>query len=127
MTEYYKENFYDEYSIKKGDIIIAIVDSGSNANKICNELNTLHEENIQLRKLLDIGETNAKSILDVLNEQEKDTYRLMQLIKNQSIIIQELHSKLSEYQVKEPIVLTKEDLELMDKAVSYYTHGRCGE
>ena len=63
MTEYYKENFYDEYSIKKRDTIIAIVDSGSNANKICDELNTLHEENIQLRKLLDIGETNAKSIL----------------------------------------------------------------
>ena len=127
MTEYYKENFYDEYSIKKRDTIIAIVDSGSNANKICDELNTLHEENIQLRKLLDIGETNAKSILDVLNEQEKDAHRFMQLIKNKSVIIERIHSILLEYKVKEPIILTKEDLELMGKAISYYTHGRCGE
>ena len=52
MTEkrYVKENFYDEYAIKKEDTIIAIVDSGTNARKICNELNTLHEENEQLKK-----------------------------------------------------------------------------
>lgn len=62
------------------------------------------------------------------NEQLKqDNNALIHLLENQSMIIQELHSKLLEYQVKEPIVLTKEDLELMGKAVSYYTHGRYGE
>ena len=52
------------------------------------------------------------------------------VLKNQSIIIQELYSKLLEYELKEPkesIILTKEDLEIMGKAISYYTHGRCGE
>lgn len=46
MTEkrYFKEDFYNEYAIKKQDTIIAIVDSGSNARRICNELNALHEE-----------------------------------------------------------------------------------
>ena len=58
---------------------------------------------------------------------EQDNNALMHLLENQSIIIQELYSKLLEYQVKEPIALTKEDLELMDKAASYYTHGRYGE
>ena len=43
------------------------------------------------------------------------------------MIIEELHSKLLEYQVKEPIVLTKEDLNLMGKAIGYYTHGRYAE
>lgn len=62
------------------------------------------------------------------NEQLKqDNNALIHLLENQSIIIQELHSKLLEYQVKEPIILTKEDVELMDKAISYYTHGRYGE
>lgn len=60
-----------------------------------------------------------------MNEQEKDAHRLMQLIKNQSVIIENLHSKLMEHQFEEPIVLTKEDLELMGKAISYYTHEGC--
>lgn len=71
-----------------------------------NVLNKLHEENERLKE---------------------DNNALIHLLENQSIIIQELHLKLLEYQVKEPIFLTKEDLELMGKAVSYYTHGRCGE
>lgn len=48
----------------------------------------------------------------------------MLLLENQSIIIRELHSELIKHQLKEPIVLTKEDIELMGKAISYYTHGR---
>lgn len=60
-------------------------------------------------------------------ELKKDVDKLIHLLENQSIIIQELHSELMRYQLKEPIILTKKDLELMDKAVSYYTHGRCGE
>ena len=73
---------------------------------IIDKMNELHEKNEQL---------------------EQDNNALIHLLENQSTIIQELHLKLLEYQVKEPITLTKEDLELMDKAVSYYTHGRCGE
>lgn len=66
--------------------------------------------------------------LEKENEQLKqDNNALIHLLENQSMIIEELHSKLLEYQVKEPIALTKKDLELMDKAISYYTHGRCGE
>lgn len=78
---------------------------------------------------------------DLLNEQDerikeletekellkKDGNNLIQLLENQSLIICELHSKLMEYWLKEPIVLTKEGLELMGEAVSYYTHGRCPE
>lgn len=82
-----------------------------------------------------------KEVNQLLNEQDKrikeletekellkkDGNNLIQLLENQSLIICELHSKLMEYQLKEPIVLTKEDLELMGEAVSYYTHGRCPE
>lgn len=78
----------------------------SSAMKICELLNSLAEENEQLKQ---------------------DNNVLMQLLENQSIIIQELSSKISEYQLKEPIILTKEDIEIMDKAISYYTHGRIGE
>lgn len=73
---------------------------------MCSLLNELHEKNDRLKQ---------------------DNTGLMKLLENQSIIIQELHSKILEFELKEPIVLTKEDLELMDKAVSYYTHGGFGE
>ena len=55
-------------------------------------------------------------------ELDKDNDKLIQLLENQSIIIHELHSKLMHYQLEEPIILTKEDLEIMGKAISYYTH-----
>ncbi len=63
MTEkrYFKEDFHDEYAIKKEDIIIAIVDSGSNARKICDELNQLHEKNYQYEILVkSLKEQNQK-------------------------------------------------------------------
>lgn len=69
-------------------------------------------------------------VVDLLNNYyllKKDVNSLMQLLENQSTIIHELYSELMKYQLEEPIVLTKEDLELMGKAVSYYTHGRCVE
>jgi hypothetical protein len=54
MTEkqYFKEDFQDEYAIKKEDTIIAIVDSGSNAKRICDELNMLNDECIELREAM---------------------------------------------------------------------------
>ena len=111
-------------------------------------LNELHEENGQLKQQLsDVRKENYGNLdginyyqeqnghlsskisdLECENEQLKqDNNALIHLLENQSMIIEELHSKLLEYQIQEPIVLTKEDLELMGKAVSYYTHGRYGE
>ena len=84
---------------------IAFEDS-MQGDEVVNRLNELHEENEQLKQ---------------------DNNALIYLLENQSMIIQELHSKLLEYQIQEPIVLTKEDLELMSKAISYYTHGRYAE
>lgn len=75
-------------------------------NEVANLLNTIYDENEQLKQ---------------------DNAGLMKLLENRSIIIQKLHSKLLEFELKEPIILTKEDLELMDKAISYYTHGGYGE
>ncbi len=128
MTEYYKEDFYNEYAIKKGDTTIAIVDSGSNARRIVECLNNLHKqikqlkqsgaklgiqndglimenytlrekikelekENEQLRELLNIGKTNAKDLIDVLNIQEEriETYRQ----KNEQL--REVIDKLFDY------------------------------
>ena len=72
---------------------------------------------------------NDNEIVTLLNEQheiiqqlQKNNNALIRFLENQSIIIQKLHSKLLEYQLKEPIVLTKEDLEIMGKAISYYSH-----
>lgn len=92
-------------------------------------------KNIQCDEISDNEEwVTYGEIVDLLNnfveenkQLKQDNTGLMKLLKNQSIIVQELHSKLLEHHVKEPIILTKEDLELMGKAVSYYTHGRCVE
>ena len=70
---------------------------------------------------------DVKALCKLLNGLHEENQQLIQLLKNQSVIIQELHSKLLEYQLKEPIILTREYLETMDGAISYYTHGRCGE
>ena len=71
---------------------------------------------------------NRAGRLENENEQLKqDRNYLIHLLENQSMIIEELHSILLTYQLKEPIVLTKEDLNLMGKAIGYYTHGRCPE
>jgi hypothetical protein len=47
MTEYFIEKFYNEYALKKEDTIIAIIDSGTNAKKVCDLLNE-QDEQIQL-------------------------------------------------------------------------------
>jgi predicted DNA-binding ArsR family transcriptional regulator len=73
----------------------------SSAKALCELLNQLYDENEQIKQ---------------------DNDNLIHLLENQSMIIQELHSKLMHYQLKEPIVLTKEDLEVMGKAISYYSH-----
>ena len=103
------------------------------SKEICELLNKLHEENDVLKQELKTKAVVNRQYEELQtfkkeNEQLKqDNNALIHLLENQSIIIQELHSKLLEYQVKEPIVLTEEDLELMGKAISYYTHRRYGE
>ena len=51
MTEYSVEKFYSEYALKKEDTIIAVIDSGTNARKVCDLLNEQDTE-IQRLKLI---------------------------------------------------------------------------
>lgn len=51
MTEYSVEKFYSEYALKKEDSIIAVIDSGTNARKVCDLLNEQDTE-IQRLKLI---------------------------------------------------------------------------
>ena len=44
MTEYSVEKFFNEYAIKQEDIIIAVLDSGTNARKVCDLLNEQEEQ-----------------------------------------------------------------------------------
>ena len=103
-------------------------------NLLVDELNTLNDENEQLKQQDKINEDCYKKLLQKYDDLKKESEQLKQdrnalihLLENQSMIIEELHSILLTYQLKEPIVLTKEDLNLMGKAISYYTHGRCTE
>ena len=50
MTEYSVEKFYSEYALKKEDSIIAVIDSGTNARKVCDLLNEQDERIKELEK-----------------------------------------------------------------------------
>ena len=76
---YFKEDFYNEYAIKKEDIIIAVVDSGSNARRICNELNALYEENEQLKQFIDDLTTKGTGRIDLANGY---SYRVSAVLTN---------------------------------------------
>lgn len=69
--EYVDDKFYN-----KGFFL----DNGKEMFKdeVLNTLNELHEENQHLRKILNIGKTNAKDIVDVLNVQQN---RIIELDK----------------------------------------------
>ena len=58
----------------------------------------LEEENKYLRKLLNIGRTNAKDIIDVLNEQEQYKEENKQLKQFQSSVFRLIDNKIKEYQ-----------------------------
>lgn len=96
-------------------------------NVICDLLNELDEKWIDEFNLRETLQLELQRVEEENEQLKQDNAGLMKLLENQSIIIQKLHSKILEFGLKEPIVLTKEDLELMDKAISYYTHGRYGE
>ena len=83
-------------------------------------------DDTKLNILLDGGE-DKEDMVSLLNQLNEDNNALIKMIENQSYIIQQLHTKLIEYELKEPIKLTVEDIELMGKAISYYTHGRMPE
>jgi len=99
---------------------------------VCGDFGLIdNDEWIDLHSMSENSEKNVQICINKMNELaeeneqlKQDNEHLIHLLENQSIIIQELHSKLMHYELKEPIVLTKEDLELMGKAISYYSHGR---
>ena len=105
------------------------------ADVIATAINEFIKENEKKKKDIgDLGEAHAKEITkieDAFDKEilhlEKNNNALIKIIANQSYIIQQLHTKLIEYELKEPIKLTVEDIELMGKAISYYTHGRYAE
>ena len=97
------------------------------ARENANRVGKLEKENEQLRHDATILILSNQDYRKENEQLKQDNNALIHLLENQSMIIQELHSKLLEYQIQEPIVLTKEDLKLMGKAISYYTHGRYAE
>lgn len=134
---------YIERLVKDGKsvgwVTMGILDNGSPITyKDCVDLLNENEQlKTQLQNTSDqrnefhrAARENANRAGKLENENEwlkRDNNALIHLLENQAMIIEELHSKLLEYQIKEPIVLTKEDLNLMGKAISYYTHGRYAE
>ena len=120
-----KKHLSNEYGLLDNKEEIAYI-SHKSAFTICDLLNKLHEENQKCREyngiLYSNTAKNEKKLLKEIKQVKQDNKMLFQCIENQSVIIQELYSKLMSYQIKEPIILTKEDLELMGKAISYYTH-----
>ena len=68
MTEYSVEKFYSEYALKKEDSIIAVVDSGTNARKICDLLN---EQEAEIKRLEDELQ-NLQTFKKVLEFADKD-------------------------------------------------------
>lgn len=64
----------ERFTIADGFKIVAIRDNGEimNSNQVCDKLNEFYEENQYLRQILDLGQTDAKSVVDVLNMQQVD-------------------------------------------------------
>ena len=74
FNEYYTEKFHDEYAIKKRDTIIAIVDSGTNARKICDELNTIFNENKMLKNNVRKLSEDVRFLAKLDDDKYKKTY-----------------------------------------------------
>lgn len=64
----------ERFTIADGFKIVAIRDNGEimNSNQVCDKLNKFYEENQYLRQILDLGQTDVKSVVDVLNMQQVD-------------------------------------------------------
>ena len=69
MTEYYVEKYYNEYALKKEDAIIAVIDTGTSAIKVCDLLNELLPYKLLVRKhKQDLEAIYGKSIKKQLEE-----------------------------------------------------------
>ena len=68
-------------------------------NETCILLNELYEENQSLRELLNIGKTNAKDIIDVLNQQEQYKIKAIELEEENQTLKEKL-SKIEEITIK---------------------------
>ena len=120
------------FTIEKRGGMFYIFDDGSlipvsDGQPICDLLNELHEEAKDNEHYHSEVFRLYKAVSKENEQLKQDKNALIHLLENQSMIIEELHSNLLKCQVKEPIVLTKEDLNLMGKAIGYYTHGRYAE
>ena len=120
------------FTIEKKGGMFYIFDDGSlipvsDGQPICDLLNELYEEAKDNEHYHSEVLRLYKAVSKEHEQLKQDRNALIHLLENQSMIIEELHSKLLECQVKEPIVLTKEDLNLMGKAIGYYTHRRYAE
>lgn len=78
MTEYSVEKFYGEYALKKEDSIIAVIDSGTNARKVCDLLNEQDKEIKNLKKALWEAETRY---IEEKNEFSIDVEKDMEWLK----------------------------------------------
>ena len=75
------------------------------------------------------AENKIKELSEENEQLKSDNKWLLICVKNQSVIINELDSIIMAYNMEHKIVikLTEKDLKTLDEALSYYTHGRCGE
>lgn len=91
-------------------------------DECCDLLNELNDENEELKETRNYYHENYLTMKTERNYFKGKNEILKNILENQSLIIQELGAKLLEYETEEPITLTKEDLEVMGKALSYYIH-----
>lgn len=91
-------------------------------NKLEKENELLKEENEDLNEELMGNDSLVLLYKERIDKLKKGNNDLIHMLEKQSMVVRELMSRLMDYQLEEPIVLTKEDLEIMGKAISYYTH-----
>ena len=92
--KYVMEKFYNEYSIKKDDKILAVVDSGTNARKICKELNNQEETIDNLKEINKRASDWNKRKLMELKRLRRDWDKLWQLCKDNGITEDEMIKEL---------------------------------
>ena len=92
--KYVMEKFYNEYSIKKDDKILAVVDSGTNARKICEELNNQEETIANLKEINKRASDWNKRKLMELKRLRRDWDKLWQLCKDNGITEDEMIKEL---------------------------------
>lgn len=77
MSEYFVEKFYNEYALKKEDTIIAVIDSGTNARKVCDLLNEQEETINELKTRNKRQYERLKNIGDLMFKRDWETLETM--------------------------------------------------